>query len=53
MLGDSTCGQRAVYEVGLTGVPIYNVSTLICVHDKEKQVCYNIFVLLMFFDYKY
>ncbi|XP_046843162.1 sterol carrier protein 2-like [Xenia sp. Carnegie-2017] len=24
--GDSTCGQRAVYEVGLTGVPIYNVN---------------------------
>jgi len=24
--GDSTCGQRAVYEIGLTGVPIYNVN---------------------------
>lgn len=24
--GDSTCGQRAVYEVGLTGCPIYNVN---------------------------
>eukprot|EP01100_Stratorugosa_tubuloviscum_P003634 TRINITY_DN1883_c0_g4_i1.p1 TRINITY_DN1883_c0_g4~~TRINITY_DN1883_c0_g4_i1.p1 ORF type:complete len:545 (-),score=224.42 TRINITY_DN1883_c0_g4_i1:131-1765(-) len=24
--GDSTCGQRAVYEVGMTGVPIYNVN---------------------------
>ena len=24
--GDSTCGQRALYEVGLTGVPIYNVN---------------------------
>ncbi len=24
-LGDSTCGQRAVYEIGLTGIPIYNV----------------------------
>ncbi len=24
--GDSTCGQRAVYELGLTGVPIYNVN---------------------------
>jgi len=24
--GDSTCGQRAVYEVGLTGIPIYNVN---------------------------
>ncbi len=24
--GDSTCGQTAVYEVGLTGVPIVNVN---------------------------
>jgi acetyl-CoA acetyltransferase len=24
--GDSTAGQRAVYEAGLTGVPIYNVN---------------------------
>jgi sterol carrier protein 2 len=24
--GDSTCGQRAAYEVGLTGVPIFNVN---------------------------
>jgi len=24
--GDSTCGQRAIYELGLTGVPIYNVN---------------------------
>lgn len=24
--GDSTCGQRAVYEVGMTGVPVYNVN---------------------------
>ena len=24
--GDSTCGQRAVYELGLTGIPLYNVN---------------------------
>jgi acetyl-CoA acetyltransferase len=24
--GDSTCGQRAAYELGLSGVPIYNVN---------------------------
>ena len=24
--GDSTSGQRAVYELGLTGIPIYNVN---------------------------
>ena len=26
--GESTCGQRALYELGMTGIPIYNVSTL-------------------------
>jgi len=24
--GDSTCGQRSVYELGLTGIPIFNVN---------------------------
>ncbi|XP_050077485.1 sterol carrier protein 2 [Anopheles maculipalpis] len=24
--GDSTCGQRALYEIGFTGIPIYNVN---------------------------
>ena len=24
--GDSTCGQRAIYEVGLTGIPVINVN---------------------------
>ncbi len=24
--GDSTCGQRAVYELGITGIPVYNVN---------------------------
>lgn len=23
--GDSTCGQRAVYQIGMTGIPVYNV----------------------------
>ncbi len=26
VFGDSTCGQRAIYEVGLTGIPIWNVN---------------------------
>lgn len=26
VFGDSTSGQRALYEVGLTGIPIYNVN---------------------------
>jgi acetyl-CoA acetyltransferase len=24
--GDSTCGQRGVYDVGLTGIPVFNVN---------------------------
>ncbi|PSN52023.1 Non-specific lipid-transfer protein [Blattella germanica] len=24
--GDSTCGQRALYEIGMTGMPVYNVN---------------------------
>ncbi|HEY3360050.1 MAG TPA: lipid-transfer protein [Polyangia bacterium] len=24
--GDSTCGQRAVYELGMTGIPVFNVN---------------------------
>src|SRR5512135_3578671 len=26
VFGDSTCGQRAAYEIGLTGVPVVNVN---------------------------
>ena len=26
VFGDSTCGQRAVYESGLTGIPVFNVN---------------------------
>ena len=26
ILGDSTCGQRALYQMGLTGIPIFNVN---------------------------
>jgi len=25
--GDSTCGHRAVYEIGLTGIPVFNVNS--------------------------
>ena len=24
--GDSCCGQRALYQIGMSGIPIYNVS---------------------------
>src|SRR6202167_1802714 len=26
VFGDSTCGQRAVYDVGLAGIPVFNVN---------------------------
>ena len=26
VLGDSTCGQRALYPTGMTGIPVYNVN---------------------------
>jgi sterol carrier protein 2 len=26
VFGDSTCGQRSVYELGLTGIPVFNVN---------------------------
>lgn len=26
--GDSTCGQRALYQLGMTGIPIYNVKKI-------------------------
>ena len=26
VFGDSTCGQRAVYEIGLRGIPVFNVN---------------------------
>uniref|UniRef100_A0A1A9ZRZ9 Uncharacterized protein n=1 Tax=Glossina pallidipes TaxID=7398 RepID=A0A1A9ZRZ9_GLOPL len=29
--GDSTCGQRALYEVGITAIPVYNV-------DNNKKI---------------
>src|SRR5687768_5188871 len=24
--GDSTCGQRAIYPLGMTGIPVFNVN---------------------------
>jgi acetyl-CoA acetyltransferase len=26
VFGDSTCGQRSVYELGMTGIPVFNVN---------------------------
>ena len=38
-VGDSTCGQRAVYQMGMTGIPVYNVR--LCVY-MYQGVCYCI-----------
>jgi acetyl-CoA acetyltransferase len=32
--GDSTCGQRALYTVGLSGIPVYNVNNNGHLHGK-------------------
>ncbi len=33
--GDTTCGQRCLYELGMTGIPVYNVRLTDC----EKKKC--------------
>ena len=33
--GDSTCGQRALYDVGLTGIPVFNVNNN-CVQSRKS-----------------
>lgn len=42
--GDSTCGQKALYEIGMTGIPIYNVRMLpmIYVNYSCQIVLYSI-----------
>jgi hypothetical protein len=32
--GDSTSGQTALYELGMTGIPIYNVSVISVIEIK-------------------
>ena len=43
-LGDSTCGQRALYQLGLTGIPMYNVSCTI--NYLLKQSVFMVYVFL-------
>lgn len=40
MYGGSCCGQRALYEIGLTGIPIFNVKTshFSCVNQNLVQI---------------
>ena len=37
-VGDSTCGQRALYQLGLTGIPIYNVSKVLYKCKPKKNL---------------
>jgi len=39
--GDSTCGQRALYECGVTGIPIYNVNNNCSTGSTALELCYN------------
>ena len=38
--GDATCGQRAVYGVGMTGIPIINVNNQCCTGSTALYQCY-------------
>lgn len=40
--GESTCGQRALYEVGMTGIPIYNVNNNCASGSSALHMCYNL-----------
>ena len=49
--GDSTCGQRALYQLGLTGIPIYNVRLFVAMniehewlHSKNQLSTVNIWL---------
>lgn len=39
--GDSTCGQRAIYEVGLTGIPVVNVNNNCSTGSTALYLAYN------------
>src|SRR5207249_910174 len=36
--GESTCGQRAVYQLGLTGIPVYNVNNTYSQFQDEYSI---------------
>jgi len=40
--GDSTCGQRAIYEIGITGIPIYNVNNNCSTGSSALLMAYNL-----------
>ncbi|KAL4714865.1 hypothetical protein ACJJTC_012537 [Scirpophaga incertulas] len=37
--GDSTCGQRVLYQVGMTGIPIYNVNNNCSTGSNALYLC--------------
>ena len=39
-IGDATCGQRALYTVGITGIPIFNVNNQCCTGSTALYQCY-------------
>merc|ERR1711962_140566 len=40
--GDSTCGQRALYPVGMTGIPIYNVNNNCATGSSALYLAYQL-----------
>lgn len=43
--GDSTCGQRALYQLGMTGIPIYNVKPFFQLHYCDQNFLIYIYTL--------
>ena len=39
--GDSTCGQRALYQSGMTGIPIYNVNNNCATGSSALHLAYQ------------
>ncbi|GFN80171.1 non-specific lipid-transfer protein-like [Plakobranchus ocellatus] len=40
--GDTCCGQRALYQLGLTGIPIYNVNNACCTGSTALYMAKNL-----------
>lgn len=40
--GDSTCGQRALYEVGMSGIPVFNVNNNCSTGSTALNMIYNL-----------
>lgn len=42
LVGGTCCGQRALYDIGLTGIPIYNVNNACASGSSALNLCRQI-----------